>query len=153
MKGIKPNDYMIGDIVMASLKDGEKNIHFPVRIDGLNENVEDWRSYFLWKPITKEYEHLKIADELKPIQLTGTILKNNGFILDEYSWYIWNDGIHSPYQHYVSIALNNDKSIRHIEIQTCNCHANYENIQYVHELQRALRCCSLCELADNFDVS
>lgn len=88
--------------------------------------------------------------ELMPIPITMQILEKNGFSFEDSGDWIRYDGVNSPYQQYISIRLHRDLTVRHVEIKGMRYHCNYDDIRYVHELQRALRCCGLWELAENF---
>ena len=86
--------------------------------------------------------------EPKPIPLTPEILEKNGFVFDSDFWTIANP------------RYNNVRMVRYCSIDEEATDAflghwafdeNYA-IDYVHELQRALRCCGLWDVADNFKI-
>ena len=86
--------------------------------------------------------------EPQPIPLTPEILEKNGFVFDCDFWTIANP------------RYNNVRMVRYCSIDEDATDAflghwafdeNYA-IDYVHELQHALRLCGLNELADNFKV-
>lgn len=96
---------------------------------------------------------------IKPIPLTPEILEKNGWINKEEKgwmqkgnfgdsplmlWYIKDTGKFDPhFAHELEMSdLSKDGGFR-IKVQ-CN---------YVHELQRALRCCGLWDLAENFKIN
>lgn len=86
------------------------------------------------------------AKDVDPIPLTAEILEKNGFEHRYTVLYLWT----------------NPKTRQHIEIQDWQRKEGVNNwairvdgkltidINYVHELQRALRCCGLWDLANNF---
>ena len=87
-------------------------------------------------------------DQPRPIPLTPEILEKNGFVFDCDFWTIANP------------RYNNVRMVRYCSIDEDVTDAflghwafdeNYA-IDYVHELQHALRLCGLNELADNFKV-
>lgn len=78
-------------------------------------------------------------DKIQPIPLTPEILDLNCIEYNEYCnmWYI-QDGVYTIFELDVR---DNDFAF-----------GNFCSIKYVHELQRALRCCGLWDLADKFKV-
>ena len=87
-------------------------------------------------------------DQPQPIPLTPEILEKNGFVFDCDFWTIANP------------RYNNVRMVRYCSIDEDATDAflghrafdeNYA-IDYIHELQHALRLCGLNELADNFKV-
>lgn len=81
----------------------------------------------------------KYAKHISPIPLTEEILDLNciEYSEDDDMWYI-QDGVYTIFELDVR---DNDFAF-----------GDFCSIKYVHELQRALRLCGLCELADNFKV-
>ena len=86
--------------------------------------------------------------QVKPIPLTAEILEKNGFVFDCDFWTIANP------------RYNNVRMVRYCSIDEDATDAflghwafdeNYA-IDFVHELQHALRLCGLNEIADNFKV-
>ena len=87
-------------------------------------------------------------DQPRPIPLTPEILEKNGFVFDCDFWTIANP------------RYNNVRMVRYCSIDEDATDAflghwafdeNYA-IDFVHELQHALRLCGLNEIADNFKV-
>lgn len=78
--------------------------------------------------------------KLSPIPLTAEILEKNGFTVKSMIARIWSDYI-----------IEYEFSVHTISIKN-GINTLYLNITNVHELQRALRCCGLSGLADNFKV-
>lgn len=121
--------------------------------------VGDW---YQWYAEGKYYPYQMTKDmfahddatisNFEPIPLTAEILEKNDFAFEDSGDWIRYDGVNSPYQQYISIRFHRDLTVRHVEIKGMRYHCNYDGIRYVHELQRALRCCGLCDLANNFTI-
>ena len=88
---------------------------------------------------------------IKPIPLTGDILKVNGFtfnnVMQVWECYVGTpgDSIEIDFEHCevrgaFDVFFNKDKG------------GSIFELEYVHELQHALRLCGLSELADNFKI-
>ena len=105
-------------------------------------------------------------DQPEPIPLTPEILKKNdwywGFTSDEKNFKSCVMGAFEPHWVYdkgaVEISLYFDKDTDGGALRIADQRFNRRldffwcDTLYVHELQRALRCCGLNELADNFKV-
>lgn len=129
-------ELMIGDWVCY---DGDDEYTNPVQVDGLTtDNISlDGEGFF------DGIEGIVI-----PIPLTPEILEENGFEKRYSVLYLWANLL----------------TRQHIEIQDWQRKEGTNNwairvdgklsidINYVHELQHALRLCGLDELADNFKV-
>lgn len=92
-------------------------------------------------------------DKIEGIPLTSEILEKNGFVFDGFSfdcgfWTIANPRYNNVRM--VSYYPNGD-DVADAFLGHWAFDKNYA-IDYVHELQRALRLCGLNELADNFKV-
>lgn len=100
-----------------------------------------------------------LIEELEPIQITLEILKKNGFKNDFYE--------EESIADYHKIRLEGYSLRGKVDgwdnflITSCNgnidvvtdFHGEFRGeLQFVHELQRALRCCKLNELANNFKI-
>ena len=85
---------------------------------------------------TNKNDDLLFTDRLKPIPLTKEILKANG--IKYIAGLLWWQRAY-PFR-------NTDKYEVHINEVTA------VTVEYVHELQHALRLCGLRELADNFKI-
>lgn len=79
--------------------------------------------------------------QVKPIPLTAEILERNAYP-DDGSWYCFGDFYVAHYGDCYVIHQDSDDDKREF---LCR-------INYVHQLQHALRLCGLNELADNFKV-
>lgn len=84
--------------------------------------------------------------EVKPIPLTPEILEKNGFET-KFGYSKYNDE-----DDFFLITWN--EISHHLRIRTFDndCALDKDHIDYVHELQHALRLCGLNDLADNFKV-
>lgn len=133
---MKATELMIGDLVC--LKDDIK-CELPLKIDGVLTN-----------DISLEGEGFLGGAEglIRPIPITPEILEKNGFVFDCDFWTIANP------------RYNNVRMVRYCSIDEDATDAflghwafdeNYA-IDFVHELQHALRLCGLNEIADNFKV-
>lgn len=146
---MKAKELQIGDWVLwgeqHSNIDGDYDLEFyPHQID-----LSDF--FFLYVNDWEENEELEFV---KPIPLDEEILKANGFKLesDGYNWY---HPTYSPEQVYVHVALRKNGNVRRVEVKKQRAHFYRDTLPYafpVHELQHALKNCSLNELADNFKV-
>ena len=124
---MKATDLMIGDKVMVKVLSQIPNTYV----------LHTWTANDYSRDI-----------QVKPIPLTPEILEKNGFVFDSDFWTIANP------------RYNNVRMVRYCSIDEEATDAflghwafdeNYA-IDYVHELQHALRLCGLNELADNFKV-
>ena len=106
------------------------------------------------------------AHNAKPISLTPEILKKNGFSPETFLTSEWEKEVY--FKEFPGCVVEPDNSGKYIFGTTIYWNKKdgdgspidwgtmYEsrihNLQYVHELQNALRLCGLNELADNFKV-
>lgn len=81
---------------------------------------------------------------VRPIPLTAEILEKNGFVQGNQYWYLPNNG--GP----IEFSIDDDWECGKHYFGVC-CGKPF-SLNYVHELQHALRLCGLNELADNFKV-
>lgn len=119
---MKANELMIGDWVALSF-------------DLLKDSCQPFKAKLNLKNIVAIHDGKLVAE---PIPLTEEILKANGWTYDDidYAWCL--DKFPDLYKH---------------EEGFCNYYDGIEvRLNYVHELQQALRLCGLNELADNFKV-
>ena len=143
---MKPTDLMIGDWVC--LKD-DVQYESPMKVDGI-----------LAHNISLEGEgFLGDADEIiSPIPLTAEILEKNGFKYKTTDWDVVYEGPHygkyNLKKFHVLIGKENitlASYYGYIGHGDVDAHG-FAHINYVHELQHALRLCGLNELADNFKL-
>lgn len=136
---MKATDLMIGDWVL--LNGNPLKIQ---AIDSLGAEIVANGDLFC----IKEDRWAYTADKIDSIPLTPEILEKNGFVFDSDFWTISNP------------RYNNVRMVRYCSIDEEVTDAflghwafdeNYA-IDYVHELQHALRLCGLNELANNFKV-
>ena len=127
---------MVGDWVC--LKDDTK-YELPLKVDGV-----------LTDDISLESEGFLGGAEglIRPIPITPEILDKNGFVFDCCFWAIANP-------RYNNVRMVTYYSIDDVVADAFLGHWAFDEnyaIDYVHELQHALRLCGLNELADNFKV-
>ena len=140
---MKATDLMIGDWVC--LKDDIKS-ELPLKVDGV-----------LIDDISLEGEgFLGGVDGLvRPIPLTPEILEKNGFEMFKYDGWV----------HYYRIfgigaipfvlhsMIGGEMLSQEVDIFSTSTNTNCGiDVNYVHELQHALRLCGLNKIADNFKV-
>ena len=143
---MKVTDLMIGDLVC--LKD-DTQYEYPMKVDGI-----------LAHNISLEGEgFLGDADEIiSPIPLTAEILEKNGFKYKTTDWDVVYEGPHygkyNLKKFHVLIGKENVALASHYDYigqGDVDAHV-FAYINYVHELQHALRLCGLNELANNFKL-
>lgn len=124
---MKANELMIGDKVMVKVL----------------SQIPD--TYVLHTWTANDYSR---DIQVKPITLTPEILEKNGFVFDCDFWTIANPRYNNVRMvTYYSIG----DDVADVFLGHWAFDENYA-IDYVHELQHALRLCGLDELADNFKV-
>ena len=105
-------------------------------------------------------------DKIEPIPLTPEILEKNGFSPETFLTAEWGRKVY--FKEFPGCVVEPADSGKYIFGTTKYWSETYGdgspkdwgtmyesriyNLQYVHELQRALRCCGLNELANNFKV-
>ena len=137
MEDMKANELMIGDKVMVKVL----------------SQIPD--TYVLHTWAANDYSR---DIQVKPIKLTPEILEKNGFKYKTTDWDVVYEGPHygkyNLKKFYVLIGEENITLASYYGYMgrgDVDAH-EFAYINYVHELQRALRCCGLNELADNFKV-
>ena len=151
---MKANELMIGDWVMYNPN---------VFIEDEYEPHKDCESVQI-----KSGEDIDLAIEgcFAPIPLTEEILRANGFVDENatnglsFRWYVlqtnqeygdvWgrtNQTIVVAWREY-----NSDVYVNRPYGTSTQQKISVADIRYVHELQRALRCCGLFDLANNFKI-
>lgn len=133
---MKANELMIGDWIQNTNHKIGKVIGFSydIQIDSENERNDI---------VIRYNENLTCFSGCKlisPIPLTPEILEKNGI----------NGGVWEDY--YGHTLLVNNNRIKYFFDGHRRLDLPYNRVIYVHELQRALRCCGLNELADNFKI-
>lgn len=145
---MKIKNLMIGDWVMAN--------NVPCKIWPINEHgvfSEKGTSYYS-------------MEEIKAIPITTEILEKNGFSPETFLTTEWEKEVY--FKEFSSCVVEPDDSGKYIFGTTIYWNKTdgdgspidwgtiynsmIYNLQYVHELQHALRLCGLDELADNFEV-
>ena len=84
-------------------------------------------------------------DRPEPILITPEILERNGFIKVNSQRYDYGNPDTDCY-----VKVNPKKNMIHVNGRNAN--SNLYSHSFVHELQRALRCSGLWDIADNFVV-
>lgn len=139
---MKSKELMVDDWVYAQSSRGEE--FYPTKVKNIYDADED-------EPcgtIMDNYERIISSYEFKPIPLTEKILKSNGFV-NSYTegWFEMGYGSLNFYytdkKHFIINSLDDKGNHRKLWVI---------KIEYVHELQHALRLCELNKLADNFKV-
>ena len=132
---MKPTELQIGDWVL--------NEEEYIQVTDIYENSG---TYYLNDDATS-------VKDVSPIPLTPEILELNGFEQKHDGWLRCEDKANG-FQNYIFIPYRHLGDIRECEINYVNIvKANYQYvINYVHDLQHALRLCGLNEFADNFKV-
>ena len=133
---MKATELMIGDWVC--LKDDTK-CEFPLKVDGvLTDDISLEGEGFLGG----------VDGLIRPIPITPEILEKNGFVFDSDFWTIADPRYNNVRMvtYYSTDDYVADAFLGHWAFDE-----NYA-IDYVHELQHALRLCGLNELADNFKI-
>ena len=147
---MKASDIMIKDWLRIQYKDmAGKVIEKTFQVG----HIEDYDSflpdekgdYYIFAK-GKEHGNMGCIDNMMGVPLTGETLNMNDFDFSdgEYHYYTYQSG-----EPYISIYKSDDG-------WECSLTSKYMELkltlQYVHELQHALRLCGLDELADNFKV-
>lgn len=135
---MKTLELQLGDIV-SCLGD-------PVRVVSLSLNNDE--PIGIMSPLKKIFTFRE--KDVYPVQLTTDILLNNGFTQDTIgSGLILH--IDNSENLYVLVNYRYNGECRKVEISN-KMYNILCPIQYVHELQHALRLCGLSELADNLKI-
>ena len=141
---MKANELMLGDWVVYR---GDAEYTNPVRIEGMDILTNAL--------ITEDREDVGF-DGIEPIPLTAEILEKNGIKLEE----VGDNGISTPPKwrnRFEKWALHTqwkdtfiwyDRTAKYWHLHDMGA----AKLHYVHELQRALRCCGLYEEANNITV-
>ena len=140
---MKATELMIGDWVC--LKDDTKS-ELPLKVDGI-----------LIDDISLEGEgFLGGVDGLvRPIPLTPEILEKNGFEMFKYDGWVHYYRIfgNSVIPFVLHSMIGGEMLSQEVDIFSTSTNTNRGiDVNYVHELQHALRLCGLNELADNFKL-
>jgi hypothetical protein len=120
---MKASDLMIGDWVVYN---GDVEYIDPIRIEGMDIATD--------MLITSDREDVGF-NGVEPIPLTTEILEKNGFVKDEKddNMYYWNWSV-------IDDCMSYDKETSKVRIFYVLCGLVFvKNVQYVHELQHALR--------------
>ena len=132
---MKVEELMVGDFVYHKVKNIDGS--FRTDIEQLNEGI-------LRELLSGTSIYFSIKD-YSPVPLTAEILEKNGWVFMEGQDYSTFPVPSKWTRQFVPFALKVDGETYSI--------ANTFTIKYVHELQRALRCAGLWELANSFRVN
>lgn len=135
---MKVTDLMIGDLIFIN-----NTPHKIQAIDSIDAEMQaDDELYYIGE------DRYHSEDKVEGVPLTPEILEKNGFVFDCDFWTIANPRYNNVRMvTYYSIGDDvADAFLGHWAFDE-----NYA-IDYVHELQHALRLCGLNELADNFKI-
>lgn len=140
---MEATDLMIGDLVC--LKDDTK-YELPLKVDGI---IED--------DISLEGDGFLggIDGLIRPIPLTPEILKKNGFEMFKYDGWIHYYRIfgNSVIPFVLHSTIGGEMLSQEVDIFSTSTNTNCGiDVNYVHEIQHALRLCGLNKIADNFKV-
>lgn len=143
---MKVTELQIGDWVMYNSK--------PIQVTSLYGKPTEYGE-FVSNEIGWSYSPNTWVDGdfIEPIPLTPEILKLNGFEQKTDGWLRCEDKA-NELENYIFIQFRYQGDIRECEINYINIvKAKYLYvINYVHQLQHALRLCGLNELADNLKL-
>ena len=130
--------------------------------------IEDYRQvdWIRTGEIGMRYRKVWSIGCIEPIPLTPEILEKNGFSPETFLTAEWEKEVY--FKEFSSCVVEPDDSGKYIfgtitywnktdgDGSPKDWGTMYEsriyNLQYVHELQRALRCCGLWDIADNFKI-
>lgn len=140
---MKATDLMIRDWVC--LKDDTK-CELPLKVDGvLTDDISIDEEGFLGG----------VDGLIRPIPLTSEILEKNGFEMFKYDGWVHYYRIfgNGAIPFVLHSMIGGEMLSQEVDIFSTSTNTNCGiNVNYVHELQHALRLCGLDELADNFKV-
>ena len=140
---MKATDLMIGDWVC--LKDDIKS-ELPLKVDGV-----------LIDDISREGEGFLggVDGLIRPIPLTSEILEKNGFEMFKYDGWVHYYRIfgNGAIPFVLHSMIGGEMLSQEVDIFSTSTDTNCGiEVNYVHELQHALRLCGLNKLAENFKV-
>ena len=132
---MKLTDLAIGDLILIN-----NTPHKIQAIDSIDaEILADDELYYVGE------DRCHSEDKIEGIPITLEILEKNGFIKVNSQRYDYG---HPDTDCYVKV--NPKKNMIHVNGRNAN--SNLYSHSFVHELQRALRCCGLWDIADDFKV-
>ena len=124
MENLNCKSLMIGDYVVYT-EFGKNEI----------DKIETLEPRRVWLEHGRTYVPIEFVE---PIPLTTEILKKNGFVKDEKddNMYYWNWGV-------IDDCISYDKETSKVRIISASGLTFVKILQYVHELQHALRLCEI----------
>ena len=132
---MKLTDLAIGDLILIN-----NTPHKIQAIDSIDaEILADDELYYVGE------DRCHSEDKIEGIPITLEILEKNGFIKVNSQRYDYGYPDTDCY-----VKVNPKKNMIHVNGRNAN--SNLYSHSFVHELQRALRCCGLWDIADDFKV-
>ena len=146
---MKATDLMIGDWVRYSPKSISLNNNYGglYRAEGISQDTISLGA--------KNYRFVVSDKEIDSIPLTPEILEKNGFEMFKYDGWVHYYRIfgNSAIPFVLHSMIGGEMLSQEVDIFSTSTNTNCGiDVNYVHELQHALRLCGLNELADNFKV-
>ena len=146
---MKATDLMIGDWVRYSPKSISLNNNYGglYRAEGISQDTISLGA--------KNYRFVVSDKEIDSIPLTPEILEKNGFEMFKYDGWVHYYRIfgNSVIPFVLHSMIGGEMLSQEVDIFSTSTNTNRGiDVNYVHELQHALRLCGLNELADNFKV-
>ena len=145
MEDMKANELMIGDWCCDKHK-------FPMQITNVGEDY----AYATWEGNEGDpWEFDDKDDQPEPIPLTPEILKKNGFEMFKYDGWVHYYRIfgNSVIPFVLHSTIGGGMLSQEVDIFSTSTKTNRGiDVNYVHEIQHALRLCGLNELANNFKL-
>ena len=153
---MKVTDLMIGDLILIN-----NTPHRVQAIDSIDAEIQaDDELYYVGE------DRCHSEDKIEGIPVTPEILEKNGFNPETFLTAEWGRKVY--FKEFPGCVVEPANSGKYIFGTTKYWSETYGdgspkdwgtmyesriyNLQYVHELQRALRCCGLWDVADNFVV-
>lgn len=140
---MKASELMIGDWVYAiDIDNGEKH---PCRANNLEYDYTNKRGDFCvdFYETGYEAEWPDVAFNVEPIPLTPEILEKNGFEKRRGGEFIYDEDDENIFMVYYPKSMNYNGIYDYIDISRGCVEIKELPIQYVHELQHALRLCGI----------
>ena len=142
---MKATELMIGDWVFIN-----NILHKIQATDGIDAEIQaDDELYYIGE------DRYHSEDKVEGIPITSEILEKNGFEMFKYDGWVHYYRIfgNSALPFVIHSMIGGEMLSQEIDLFSTSTDTNCGiDINYVHELQHALRLCSLNKLADNFKI-
>ena len=142
---MKVTDLMIGDLILIN-----NTPHKIQAIDSIDAEIQaDDELYY----VGEDRHHSE--NKIEPIPLTTEILEKNGFEMFKYDGWVHYYRIfgNSAIPFVLHSMIGGEMLSQEVDIFSTSTNTNCGiDVNYVHELQHALRLCRLNKLADNFKL-